>query len=81
MGMGKWVSFSHLVFLHCSKEGTPWWLKETRTAMAACASLSIGLNIFTCSTAFCEVIMISNYRFFLVKVQAERDLHPLFPEQ
>ena len=53
----------------------------SRTAMAASASLSIGLNIFTCSTAFNEVIMISNYRFFLVKVQAERDLQPLLPEQ
>ena len=53
----------------------------SRTAMAACASLSIGLNIFTCSTAFNEVVMISNYRCFLVKVHAERDLHPLFLEQ
>ena len=35
-----------------------------RTAMAACASLSIGLNIFSCSTAFNEVIMISNYKIF-----------------
>ena len=52
-----------------------------RIVMAACASLSLGLNIFTCSTAFNEVIMISNYRFFLVKVQAQRDLHPLLPEQ
>ena len=41
----------------------------SRTAMAACASLPIGLNIFTCSTAFNEVIVISNYRFFLVKVR------------
>ena len=52
-----------------------------RTAVAACASLSIGLNIFVCSTALNEVIIISDYRFFLVKVQAERDLHPLLPEQ
>ena len=52
----------------------------SRTAMAACASLSIGLNIFTCSTALNEVIMISNYRYFFVIVQAERDLHCLVPE-
>ena len=39
----------------------------SRTAVAVCASLSIGLNIFTCSTAFNKVIMISNYRFFLIK--------------
>ena len=49
--------------------------------MAVCASLSIGFNIFTCSTAFTEVIMIKIYRFLSVKVQAERDLHPLLPEQ
>ena len=40
----------------------------SRTAMAACACLSIVLNILTCSTAFNEVITIRNYRFFLVKV-------------
>ena len=53
----------------------------SRTALAACASLSVGLNIFTWSTAFNEVIMISNFRFFLVKVQAEKDLYPLLPKQ
>ena len=55
---------------------------SSRKAMAACASLSVGLKFFfTCSTVFNEVFMISDYRFFLVKVRAERYLHPLLPEQ
>ena len=41
----------------------------SRRAMVACASLPIGLNIFICSTAFNEVMMISNYRFFLVIIR------------